>query len=123
MYIANNKDLYTLIIGILSYLYLISIIDNKITFVIMYLLILVFGFFFIKNNIFLYAPIFILIDIIKSYLYIEGNENKNPLDAMVEEEQENDDGNYDIIDFEEDDKKAMEDEDNQESLIDALTKD
>lgn len=110
-----NKSLFTLIIGLLSYLYLLINIDKKINFVFLYLLLLVFGFYFIHNNIFLYAPIIILIEIFKTKYYIEGNN----LDKMLEEEEENDDAsNYDLIEFDKDDKKDMEDEKEQNKMVD-----
>lgn len=110
-----NKSLFTLIIGLLSYLYLLINIDKKTNFVFLYLLLLVFGFYFINDNIFLYAPIIILIEIFKTKYYIEGNN----LEKMVEKEKENDDSsNYDLIEIDEDDKKDMEDEKEQDNLID-----
>ena len=109
-----NKSLITLIIGLLSYLYLLINIDKKTNFVFLYLLLLIFGYYFIKNNIFLYAPIIILLEIFKTKYYIEGNN----LDKMVEEEEENDNSsNYDLIEIDEDDKKDMEDEKEQDKLI------
>ena len=61
-----NKELITLIIGLLSYLYLLININKKLYFVFLYLLFLLFGFYFIGNNIFLYAPLIIIIEIFKT---------------------------------------------------------
>ena len=109
-----NKQLFTLIIGLISYLYLLINIDKKINFVFLYLLLLIFGFYFIGNNIFLYAPIIIIIEIFKTKYYIEGN----TLDEIVEEEKENDDeSNYDIIDFKKEDKKKIKKKKEQKKII------
>ena len=120
-----NKALITLVIGLLSYLYLLININKKIYFVFLYLLFLLFGFYFINNDIFLYAPIIIIVEIFKTQYFIEGNSNNKPdtMNSMLEEKKENDKengnkNNYDVIEFEDDDKKNL--EDSQDELTDTI---
>ena len=121
-----NKSLITLIIGILSYLYLFNNIDKKLDFVLLYLLLLLFGYFFIKNDIFLYAPILIILDFLKTKYIIEGNENieNNPIDidAMVTDEQDNQDPiDPDVAIKDDGVKEELKEGDNQEQIINSLT--
>ena len=120
-----NKALITLVIGLLGYLYLLININKKIYFVFLYLLFLLFGFYFINNDIFLYAPIIIIVEIFKTQYFIEGNSNNKPdtMNSMLEEKKENDKengnkNNYDVIEFEDDDKKNL--EDSQDELTDTI---
>lgn len=122
-----NKALITLVIGLLSYLYLLININKKIYFVFLYLLFLLFGFYFINNDIFLYAPIIIIVEIFKTQYFIEGNSNNKPdtMNSMLEEKKENDKengnkNNYDVIDFEDDDKKNLEDSHVEDELTDTI---
>lgn len=122
-----NKTLITLVIGLLSYLYLLINIDKKIYFIFLYLLFLLFGFYFINNDIFLYAPIIIIVEIFKTKYLIEGNKNNKPdtMNSMLEEKKENDKendnkNNYDVIDFEDDEKKDLEDSDVEDELTDSI---
>ena len=124
-----NKSFLTLIIGLLSYLYLIINIHTKIHFVFLYLLLLLFGYFFIENDIFLYAPIIIVIEVLKTNYYLEGLKGNGTLtiDEMVQKAKN--DGSIEAIIKETSDKlnisdeckKSLEDEAKEEKESDCLT--
>ena len=117
-----NKELITLIIGLLSYLYLLININKKLYFVFLYLLFLLFGFYFIGNNIFLYAPLIIIIEIFKTQYYIEGNTNKDDkMNTMLEEQEENNnENNYDVIDYTSEEEDDLEDSDVEDELTNTI---
>tara|TARA_Y100000816_G_C26055526_1_gene553851 strand:- start:579 stop:953 length:375 start_codon:yes stop_codon:yes gene_type:complete len=116
-----NKELITLIIGLLSYLYLLININKKLYFVFLYLLFLLFGFYFIGNNIFLYAPLIIIIEIFKTQYYIEGNTMNTMLEEQEENNNENDnENNYDVIDYTSEEEDDLEDSDVEDELTDTI---
>ena len=108
MFNRSNKNIYlinAMFLPFLVYLYLLhKIFNNYYEFVFLCFSFLLFGYFFIKNNIFTLLFIIIIFDIIKTYFYRENNENK--IDNMIEDEKEDSDkDDYNVIEFEDDDKK------------------
>ena len=127
----NKLNINTLFIGILVYLYLINkILSNHYDFVLICLMFLFIGYFYIKNNIFNLAIILILFDIIKNYYYKEKFENilkdnektEKEIDNLIEDKNNNMDEDQDkynenIIEYDEDDKKEFKDKDKKNELM------
>tara|TARA_B100000902_G_C27285753_1_gene904334 strand:- start:398 stop:778 length:381 start_codon:yes stop_codon:yes gene_type:complete len=120
-----NKSSIILIVGILSYIYLINNIETKFNFVLLYLLLLLFGFYFIKDNIFLYAPILILLEYLQTNNLIETISNKNNYveEATNDAKKKDDKSNYEAVEFDKDTKKDFKNEDEQDKLIDVVEND